>query len=586
MKPYLLAICALMITAAAAAPRAETVCTSFDALPLDSLPGSCDPAWHPDPAVCPTCFRPNFDFPRELPVEETVPWTDTDFTAEPEKFLLEVLTYSLEGFDPDNRRRWEVRRNAIRSWYHTPWMHPHDVDGSGLAITEDPEDAKDYGPVRTGREYLLGLTEELPSFPFYLGNGQAAERTNWAVSFVNARAAHTLWRVWGDGTGLPALGDHAVFAPGSVFAKPLYTTATPAEVPLLAGAPTAFANVSQNKFEPWNRKPTLLHLLQFDVAVKIPRERFEALTGLKDTFTWVYGTFVYDGRINSGSDPWSRLRPVGLSWGNDPQLADCAGGEPEESLVFLNTTDLGIDHRSGRAFSKPCRKTAFGRQGRLNGPVDGTISSCVSCHGAAQFRTDRDPSMTAAQSKELSRDPWPPQYSPALTEEAFWQRDQCLFENRGPNRPLGDMIEGDPTNCYVAADQYITTDTSLQLAFALNRYCKFVLYQHRRIFEKKEGANAETLKPVIVLHDASRERAHACVPSLRAEFDRMADGRRGGDGASILTFDTTDGPSFPDADSTSPDTTIGQEVERYHDIVRRAHGSVEGDLPSKGGPQR
>lgn len=497
---------------ASSVAQAENLCTTFQTLPLSELPGSCDPEWSKDRLACPECFRPNFGYPRTLPAPERLPWEGTNFEIEPEKFLQEVLAYALEGFEGENLSRWDVYRNPVRRWYHAPWMHPHDHDGSGMVFDKVPVgyNPGTYGPVRTGREYLLGLTEELQSLPHFLGANQPEERTNWAVSFYNPRAAHTLWQVWEDGTKGPNIMGHAEFAPGSVFAKPLYTTATAEEVPFLSGAPTVEANVSQIKFEVWDRKPSTLRLIQFDVAVKFDRETFEAYTGLTNTLTWVYGTFVYDGRDAdlSNDDPWARLRPVGLTWGNDPDLEDCSGKTPGESILLMKegVEDLGIDIHPARAIAKPCNQQAFGREGRLNGPVDNPISSCISCHGAAQYRRGTQPIGTEQQEKINVRNPWPEQWSNQLTNEEFWKRDMCLFLNRSNNFPLGDEAGG---NCFKNAEQYLATDSSLQLAFGLTRYCMFVTQQHR--------------KPMHDVDAAFMARTHGCAEALGPLFDRYDD---------------------------------------------------------------
>jgi len=466
-----------------------TDCTVRNTLKMSDLPGSCDPEWSADAKICPNCFRPNFDFPRTPPEPEALPWDGIDFTqkANAEEFLFALLNYSLDGFDDHNRTRWDVFNNSVRRWYHAPWLHPHDHNGHGDTILREPFPAPKGFAVRTGREHLLGLTEELTSSPHLLGKRQTDSRTNWAVSFYNATAAHTLWNVWGDGATSPQIDvAFTQFAPGSVFAKPLYTTATPTEVPLLVGAPTALANVSTRPFEVWRRKPSQVRLLQYDVAVKIDPEVFSKYTGLSDTFTWVYGTFIYDGRNSNESDPWKKLQPIGLSWGSDPELEDCSNDTPKQSIVLLNVTDLGIEVGDttakdyGRAAKKPCNEAEFGREGRMNGPVDNPISSCHSCHAAAQYRRNN-----LSSKDNTYRWPWPKSWKKcddsksdcSNAVEEFWQRDRCLFLNRNPHRALGDNIRDQPKDCFINSDSYVSTDTSLQVSFGLTNFCKYLMHQ-------------------------------------------------------------------------------------------------------------
>lgn len=484
------------------------ICTEPNDLAFELLPGSCDPEWDGDPAKCLECFRPRFDFPKVMPAEELVPWRGIDFTEDSELFLQAALQYALEGFEGQNRGRWDVYQNPVRRWYHAPWMHPHDVDGSGQKLLDDPNDTDVR--IRTGREYMLGLTEELTSFPYFLGPNQPQPRTNWAVSFFNESAAFGFFQVWNDGSDAPRLSKHVDFPPGSVFVKPLYTTATEAEVPFLEGAPTAIANVNVKPFEVWNRTPTQVRLVQFDIAIKIDAGFFSSVTGLNNTFTWVYMTYVYNGLNSHGrnDDPWDRLVPVGISWGNDPTITDCGGGKLTESKVFLNVTDLDIDPNLGRADNKPCHQEHFGRQGRLNGPVDGVTSSCISCHGAAQFRRDKDLANPAVLTSELFRAPWPgPWKDGTITDEQFWSRDRCLFLNRSASQPLGDPDDREPYDCFVNDDKYMVTDTSLQMAFGLSRYCKYVT---ARSLDALRGRSFSEFRDFFQL-------ASDCAPSLRRE---------------------------------------------------------------------
>ena len=47
-----------------------------------------------------------------------------------------------------------------------------------------------------------------------------------------------------------------------------------------------------------------------DVAIKDPRA---------PVTQWVFGTFVYDKDAPGGS-VWEKMVPLGLMWGNDPQV--------------------------------------------------------------------------------------------------------------------------------------------------------------------------------------------------------------------------------------------------------------------------
>jgi hypothetical protein len=114
--------------------------------------------------------------------------------------------------------------------------------------------------------------------------------------------------------------------------------------------------------------PVSVRLLQMDVAAADARSP----TG------WVFGTFAYDSSATDPS-PWRRLRPVGLSWGNDPGFtpADQAAGK---KLTQTTISDQIPAYAAGH----------LGWAGRANGPVDNPFSGCLSCHGTAQSRVSSD----------------------------------------------------------------------------------------------------------------------------------------------------------------------------------------------------
>lgn len=247
-------------------------------------------------------------------------------------------------------------------------------------------------------------------------------------------------RVWAPvvaGTGKPDLTG-LPFPVGTVVAKLLYTEATATEVPLLAGAPEVQGNINvrANPADancPANteaRAPGTLRLLQLDVAVRDARA---TVTG------WVFGTFVYDGR-HVGADPWAKLMPVGLMWGNDPALSDAdaaQGKKPVESIVL---TDFGLER-------------AFGRSGRMNGPVDNSVSACLSCHMTAQ---------------------WPNPAAVTPPSGATWDRVSCWFRNLGPTAAFGAAPSNTVACGTLSSPAPVSLDFSLQLAVGLRNYAREV----------------------------------------------------------------------------------------------------------------
>lgn len=158
--------------------------------------------------------------------------------------------------------------------------------------------------------------------------------------------------------------DDVYFPIGTTSFKLLFTTATSAELPYLAGAAEWQADIG-----PASDRVRKLRLYQVDVAVRDPRS---LQTG------WVFGTFVYQGS-QLGDDPWKKLVPVGLSWGNDRFVSP--GGQLRQNVL---NADL-----NGKIYGWPGRRE-LGWGGRLNGPADNQVSSCLSCHGSAQYPRSDD----------------------------------------------------------------------------------------------------------------------------------------------------------------------------------------------------
>jgi len=284
-------------------------------------------------------FHLSQTYPQQIPAD-TYPWLQFDPTTQPDEYMFSVLKYCLEG---NVETDWSLQANNKRGWYHAPWMH--------------------WGA--HGREPIHGLTFERMSQPGELAPQQTAVLQNWAVGMYNAPGGYTLGQVWVD--PLKPNTAAAAFPPNTVSIKLLFTEGTPNQVPYLAGSKAWPAYVFVN---PLNTAPgaarvvKTLYLLQVDVAVRDQR--------VNNTTGWVFGTFIYDGR-NQGDDPYSKLRPVGLMWGNDPALGPTQyqqGSRPTQTRLYQPTQAI-MRH--------------YGWLGRLNGPVDNPKSSCLSCHSTAQW---------------------------------------------------------------------------------------------------------------------------------------------------------------------------------------------------------
>ena len=274
------------------------------------------------------------------PPNDSAPWMAIDPRTNPNGYMSAVLKYSLEG---NVQVDWRGQENPVRRWYHAPWLHWGDH----------------------GREPIHGLTMERVSGAGELAPSQPAGIQNWAVGMYNARAAATIGAVWQNGVAPNEAAAH--FPLGSVAVKLLFTEATPQQVPYLAGSKMWQAYIYQDVNNAKSGAPRVvkqLSLLQVDIAVRDPR--FNSTTG------WIFGTFIYDSR-QPGNNPYGKLRPVGLMWGNDQGIG------PNE-----------IQHGAKIQQSKlnPAERPImlhYGWLNRLNGPVDNPKSSCLSCHSVSQW---------------------------------------------------------------------------------------------------------------------------------------------------------------------------------------------------------
>jgi hypothetical protein len=285
-------------------------------------------------------FALSQDYPVWAPSDDA-PWLKMDFTRPDgvDQYLDALRDYAFAGMMDTEFR---PRENNVRRWFHMPLMN--------------------FATSR--REPSRGLTEERPVTGPELRLKPGLTVRTFGIGFYNAVAAVTIGRVWK--TGAMNLTE-ANFAEGAMTFKLLFSTAAPDDfsdsgLDPMAGAPQ------------WNiltdEGVTPVRLLQLDVAVVDHR----APTG------WIFGTLVYD-KSAADASPWLRLRPVGLSWGNDPGFTPAdrdAGKKLKETIISEQAPDYAVNH--------------LGWAGRTNGPIDSPTSSCMSCHATAQFPPAADPS--------------------------------------------------------------------------------------------------------------------------------------------------------------------------------------------------
>jgi hypothetical protein len=300
--------------------------------PAQAFPSSNDPI--PSGWTGPV-FKLRQDYPSTKPAVGPKPWKSFNFKTQPIPYLQSVLSYCKEGnVDVD----FELKKNTMRNWYHAPWLHT----------------------TSNGREFVHGLTGERSSRAHELAPTQTGIFANWAVGFYNAPGGYIIGKVWKDPNSPKPSA--AVFPDGTVACKLLFTTAPVSQVPYLQNSFEWQANVSTTSGGPCSIQT--VRLLQVDVAIR--DSRANSTTG------WVFGTFVYDGNV-TGATLWDRLVPVGLMWGNDPNVTE----ETKTSTTHL--TQSYVNPSVGPP-------QHLGRAGRLNGPVDNPKSSCLSCHSTAEWQ--------------------------------------------------------------------------------------------------------------------------------------------------------------------------------------------------------
>lgn len=298
-------------------------------------------------------FRLSKSYPGAVP-SDTQPWKNIG-VQDPPRYLNALLNYCLEGnLDAQSaesahyENQFQVEQNGARKWFHAPWLHvgPH------------------------AREFIHGLTDERVSTPRELASTQTRAVRNYAVGFYNPIGGYTFWQVWINSSRPDEIQPR--FAEGTVAFKLLFTEATEEEVPWLRGAPVWRADAPRKSGPANLASAKSLRLLQVDVAVRDDNSKCGG---------WIFGTFHYDSAMPD-PNPWRRLRPFALIWGNDEGLKQSqfehGDAKPRES--WINAESPLFQYRnSGDA---PYR--VFGWAGRANGPVDSPVSSCLSCHSTAQ----------------------------------------------------------------------------------------------------------------------------------------------------------------------------------------------------------
>ena len=278
-------------------------------------------------------------FPTSVPeTSKTGPWLKIDFKTDAGAvdYMMALRAYAYDGMIAAD---WRAEDNKVRRWYHVPWM----TAGA------------------RPREFLRGMTEERPIAGPELGIKKGRLVQNWAVGYYNDAGALSLGAVWSGLLGPNPAGAQSGL--GTVVVKILFSAATADDfegADLLEGAPAVDVNLIAARKPELQKKIGQVRLLQMDVSARDPRA--------PDT-GWVFGTFAYD-RNAKGSNGWEKMMPVGLMWGTDPGVLPSGGQKLAESRINARAPAYALGH--------------LGWGGRMNGPVDNPVSSCLGCHATAQ----------------------------------------------------------------------------------------------------------------------------------------------------------------------------------------------------------
>lgn len=317
-------------------------------------------AYFPPPDGIPT-FELSQDYPQFFDEENfDQPWKTIDFKKDYKAYMQLVLDYCIEG---NLAVDFKGQDNKVRKWYNAPWL---DDDGN------NPENSN--AKQNSGREYHHGLTREITINACTLGPKQVNNYQTWAIAYYNEPGGYTIGQVWKDPENPNE--DLSDFPEGTVCFKLLLTETPLEEAPYLENSLTWTANIFVPANEKKKRFDKTVRLVQLDIAIKDDR----ASTG------WVYGTFTHNAAAGGAPEDWvSRLVPVGLMWGDDSQdtsmlnITDQYNPSLKQSIV---NQELLLANNPNRA-PNAVFVTHLGQGGRINGPVDNPISSCISCHARA-----------------------------------------------------------------------------------------------------------------------------------------------------------------------------------------------------------
>ena len=311
---------------------------------------------------------------------------------------------------------WDAGR---RGWYHDPWL-----GGQREAI---------HG-------MLVGI--EQVDDALFRKSGLTKPFTTYVITYYNRIGAQTLGRIWRYPQA-PQLADGATqYAEGSVTVKLAFTTAGPSAWPAMRGALSwpimMTANATTGRFD--RPTPAPGYLMQVDIVVKDTQSAPQ--TG------WVFTTLVYDRDTRPGSrGVWDQMVPLGAQWGNDPRVDSAAQPgaplletwiNPQAPLYALET--LGWGGRLSGPNDHGVNDISVAAEGQRTLARRTGNSSCLSCHGAAQWNPAKPGKgmasfmmPLAAPEEGAAADAGAPYLNSPAPGSAAWLR---WFQNRSGSEPM------------------------------------------------------------------------------------------------------------------------------------------------------
>lgn len=422
-------------------------------------------------------FEGSYTYPTDPIPQQDFPWTDSldgsPMTIENSGNYISIVKDYIKSDmiallsdtrQADSPSTWDP---AMAGWYNEPWLS-NLRDGI-------------HGVYLGSSCFSNALFPELGPNNYF---------STYVLVFYNDIAARSLYRVWGNNNALsPQLLDtsganNAQFDEGSIIIKAAFSTATSEQWVPMTGA------LSWNIYTPKTDCPSqvtesnpsnfAVNFFQFDIIVK---DKVAA-----PATTWVFSTLSYDKDIQAdpslspAEQAWSQMSTLGVMWGNDPKT------DPSQPLQenWINP--------NAPAYAKE----TLGWRGALSGANDGAVqnppyyictgvgcdptapcsdpslctfvdvggpnlanSSCMSCHGAAQYAmpsflipaVTKDPQSDGSPNiliyKPTGTAPGPLYYATGSNEWMNW------FQDRSPVQPQ------DPNNPYVI----VATDYDMNLPF-------------------------------------------------------------------------------------------------------------------------